>query len=701
MKTWLSKAAVALAVLTVSWSWGCRPQSGGAGAIGAVQLTQLIAAAEPQALESAPQKPPTQPPVSPQTQGGISTNVVADTNIVEQAITSHPRPLQLTPGLSEVVKLIQAGVGEEVLMVYITNSSEVLNIGSEEVLYLHDIGAPPAVITTLIQQDIVRKQAAASAKPLPPGVALTRPLTNAVAARSVNQGVVPLNPPDETTVVTGTDPLPSAGEPDVAYAAPIAPQSVTVAQFYTELAPYGTWVDVPGYGHCWRPTVAVWNSSWRPYGDGGRWLWTDSGWYWYSDYSWGWAPFHYGRWSCPSGIGWVWTPDTHWGPAWVSWRSTRSHCGWAPLPPAARFVAGHGFFHNDLSVSVNFDFGLSDDHYVFLPTSRFCDRRLSGHYLSRQHSATVYRESTVVNNYVTINKNTVINKGVGFERIASATRGNIRQVALKGVGEVRGTNLRRETLDAEGKTLTVVRPAPSTATMPAGRPANAVSRTPREPVMTAGMTTSSREPVGAHPERPSVGRRFTAPPARTPRVAGPEAEAAIEPSAVPKTQAVVTPRIGRVADQRVGPVIAGGSTDTPSASPTGVAPVINQARPARTGVQALRQPSPVIPSSAVTPNSSVVRPVVPRSPRPIHVEPAAPRNIGRVPESTQPRYSAPSPPPIPSAPSRPAPAPPSRVESYRAPSAPPPASSPPPARSDGGSRSRPSNDNGGGRRGPR
>jgi hypothetical protein len=712
MKTKLSGAALGVALITVSWCLGCQRQSEGVASFAAVQLTPLIATAEPQALEPAPQNVPTQRLLSQEAQNNISTTEisgprvqgVADTNTVEKPIAPHP--LQLTPGLADVVKLIQAGVGEEVLMVYITNSSEVFDIGSDEILYLHDMGAPPSVITTLIQHDLVRKQAAATAKPLPPGVALTRPLTNVVPARTIQQGVVPVNPPNETAAVTSPDPLPSEGEPEVVYATPIAPQTVTVAQFYTELAPYGTWVDVPGYGHCWRPTVAVWNSSWRPYGDGGRWLWTDSGWYWYSDYSWGWAPFHYGRWSCPSGIGWVWTPDTHWGPAWVSWRSTRSHCGWAPLPPAARFVAGHGFFHNDLSVGVDFDFGLSDEHYVFLPTSRFCDRRLSGHYLGRHHTATVYKESTVVNNYVTVNKSTVINKGVGFERIASATRGNIRQVALQGTSEVRGTNLRRETLDAEGKTLTVARPAPTAATMPAVRSVGARSRTPGQPVMTAGMTTSSPEPAA---EGASAGRRFTAPQARTPAVAGRETTPAIEPSpsAVQTRQVFITPRTRRVADQtvrHVGGVQAVNTLSTPAIPAPGVvgaAPAFDQPRPARSGLQAFREPSPAA-SPALIPNSSVVRPVVPRAaPRQIQAEPAAPRNIGRVPESTQPRYSAP-PPSIPSAPSsRPVAAPSSRVESYRAPTAPSAPSAPPPARSDGGSRPRPSNDNGGAGRGPR
>ena len=35
------------------------------------------------------------------------------------------------------------------------------------------------------------------------------------------------------------------------------PAAVTVNYFYDTLAPYGTWVEVEGYGRCWRPTVVV------------------------------------------------------------------------------------------------------------------------------------------------------------------------------------------------------------------------------------------------------------------------------------------------------------------------------------------------------------------------------------------------------------------------------------------------------------
>ena len=137
-----------------------------------------------------------------------------------------------------------------------------------------------------------------------------------------------------------------------------AATEVTINYFYDTLAPYGSWVNVDGYGRCWRPSVMVYNPGWQPYCDHGHWVYTDCGWYWYSDYSWGWAPFHYGRWFQHPHWGWCWTPDTVWGPSWVTWRYSNGYCGWAPLPPFAVYQAGVGFFYRGTAVSLGFDWGL-------------------------------------------------------------------------------------------------------------------------------------------------------------------------------------------------------------------------------------------------------------------------------------------------------------------------------------------------------
>ena len=68
------------------------------------------------------------------------------------------------------------------------------------------------------------------------------------------------------------------------------------ADFDQSLSPYGEWVDLPEYGRVWRPYESNVGADFRPYATGGHWVYTDYGWSFESDYPWGWAPFHYGRW---------------------------------------------------------------------------------------------------------------------------------------------------------------------------------------------------------------------------------------------------------------------------------------------------------------------------------------------------------------------------------------------------------------------
>jgi FecR protein len=97
--------------------------------------------------------------------------------------------------------------------------------------------------------------------------------------------------------------------------------------YYTgseDLDTYGTWSEVPDYGHVWTPSNP--DPNWAPY-RAGRWVWTPYyGWTWVSTEPWGWAPYHYGRWFVYGGR-WSWWPGPVaaypayypvWAPAYVS-----------------------------------------------------------------------------------------------------------------------------------------------------------------------------------------------------------------------------------------------------------------------------------------------------------------------------------------------------------------------------------------------
>jgi hypothetical protein len=108
---------------------------------------------------------------------------------------------------------------------------------------------------------------------------------------------------------------------------------VTGISFYEVLSPYGDWIVIQPYGRVWRPYRHMVGVDFRPYVTGGRWIYTEYGWVFDTDWEWGWVPFHYGRWLYAGAEGWIWVPDTIWGPAWVEWRAGGGYVGWAPLPP--------------------------------------------------------------------------------------------------------------------------------------------------------------------------------------------------------------------------------------------------------------------------------------------------------------------------------------------------------------------------------
>jgi len=134
--------------------------------------------------------------------------------------------------------------------------------------------------------------------------------------------------------------------------------SISMQSFYDELSPYGDWIYTYDYGYVWRPYFDN-PYAFRPYSSGGNWAYTEYGWTWVSDYRWGWAPFHYGRWYFDDYMGWMWIPGYEWAPAWVSWGSYNDYYGWAPMGP-------------NIYVSVNFNWFAPDPWWTFVPRRHFC-----------------------------------------------------------------------------------------------------------------------------------------------------------------------------------------------------------------------------------------------------------------------------------------------------------------------------------------
>jgi len=328
-------------------------------------------------------------------------------------------PANMSPAASEVTRLAEASTSEDVMLAYIQNSAAAFNLSTDQILYLRDIGLSSAVITAMLNRD--------------------NALRGQAQTYNYDQRAYPATVPPPTAPAPAPTPAPSPVPEAVAPSPTQAPPPVYVSSpppevgyFYDDLSPYGSWVQLEGVGWCWQPRVVVINRSWQPYCDSGHWIWTDAGWFWVSDYSWGWAPFHYGRWQRHARCGWVWTPDRVWGPAWVAWRSEGDHCGWAPLPPHSEFVVGVGWRFNGVSVGVNFDFGLRPEHFTFVALHDFNQHDLGHRRLPPTEVTRIYNHTTIINNY-TVNNTTIVNQGIRVDRVAAATHTEIRKVPIRDV----------------------------------------------------------------------------------------------------------------------------------------------------------------------------------------------------------------------------------------------------------------------------
>lgn len=144
----------------------------------------------------------------------------------------------------------------------------------------------------------------------------------------------------------------------------------SVRAFDSVLAPYGTWEYVSSYGRVWRPNPYYVGPDFQPYSTGGRWVYTDYGWYWRSDWNWGWATFHYGRWAYDPVLGWVWVPGTEWAPAWVQWRIGGGFVGWCPLGPSGYGWGRYGHRHYWNFVETRHFQSPNPIHYA-VPSRRF------------------------------------------------------------------------------------------------------------------------------------------------------------------------------------------------------------------------------------------------------------------------------------------------------------------------------------------
>jgi hypothetical protein len=183
-----------------------------------------------------------------------------------------------------------------------------------------------------------------------------------------------------------------------------------LTEFKPALEGHGEWVDDSTYGTVWVPAQAEVGTDFVPYATAGHWTFGDTTSYvWVSDYSWGWAPFHYGRWVHVGPRGWVWIPGRRYAGAWVDWRTGGpgyEYVGWGPARP-------DWYWHHGVATGWTFGFAPS---YYYCHRDHFYDRDVGGRVIRHDDArATEHEGNTRVY--------TVANPTVGHRTLASPVVG--------------------------------------------------------------------------------------------------------------------------------------------------------------------------------------------------------------------------------------------------------------------------------------
>lgn len=218
---------------------------------------------------------------------------------------------------------------------------------------------------------------------------------------------------------------------------------VTFSVFHDNLQAYGRWENHPTYGQVWVAS----EPNFVPYRTGGHWVYTDDGWTWVSDYSWGWAPFHYGRWDYDVSYGgYFWVPDYTWGPAWVSWRSDNENYGWAPLRPGV-----------NVGIGISFGSDIPAERWTFVPNRYINSPRVSSYYVDRSRNVTIINRTTIINNVHNNNSRTVV--------IGGPRREEVQRYTHTTVNTYRVANNSRPGTVVNNRTVNIYRPVVNKTTV--------------------------------------------------------------------------------------------------------------------------------------------------------------------------------------------------------------------------------------------
>jgi hypothetical protein len=173
-----------------------------------------------------------------------STPLPASAEAVAPASASETHPVQLSPGVPDVLKLGRAHVGDEAILAFISNSGRTYHLSVSEILYLREQGVSDQVVTAMLNS---RQNAAATiAQAAPQPVA--QPAPTGPTADWVNSSPQP--------APTAPQPAPATTQFAPAYVAAAAPVYAQPSPVYVYPAPSYEYYD--GWPYYWGyPSVSL------------------------------------------------------------------------------------------------------------------------------------------------------------------------------------------------------------------------------------------------------------------------------------------------------------------------------------------------------------------------------------------------------------------------------------------------------------
>ena len=97
-----------------------------------------------------------------------SNSTPASAEVAIPASASETRPVQLSSGVPEILKLGRAHVGDEVIIAFIMNSGRIYHLSASEILYLREQGVSDQVLTAMLSagQNVAATSAQAAPQPV-------------------------------------------------------------------------------------------------------------------------------------------------------------------------------------------------------------------------------------------------------------------------------------------------------------------------------------------------------------------------------------------------------------------------------------------------------------------------------------------------------------------------------------------------------